>query len=60
MYFFPYKLCVCLLFNYSVSSDYWNLLINRTPPLHKRTHFNSDILHFLNIVTLKHIIRTSN
>lgn len=54
MYFFSIQtVCVCLLFNYSVSSDYWNLLINPTPPLHKRTHFHSDILHFFNIVTLK-------
>lgn len=56
MYFFSIQtVCVCLLFKYStsVSSDYWNLLINPTPPLHKRTHFHSDILHFFNIATLK-------
>lgn len=39
MYFFSIQtVCVCLLFNYSVSSDYWNLLINPTPPLHSQTH----------------------
>lgn len=53
--FFPYKLCVCVCYLTTVyrSSDYWNLLINPTPPLHKRTHFHSDILNFFNIVTLK-------
>lgn len=55
MYFFLYKLCVCVCYLIIVYrfSDYWNLLINFILLFYKCMYFYLDIFYFFNIVILK-------